>query len=162
MEVSRRTTLIAAGTGIAAVAGCIGTDDESDGNGSDGDGEGTTADGGDVDGTVRVGPEGEFRFDPETLEIDPGDTVEFVWESDGHNVAVRSQPADAGWEGVADVQDDGYSHAHTFEIAGEYDYVCEPHESRGMAGTVLVGDPATGEDDGEDDERDGGGYGFGP
>jgi predicted lipoprotein with Yx(FWY)xxD motif/plastocyanin len=97
----------------------------------------------DADATVTVGADGEFRFDPETLEIDPGETVDFIWEADGHNVAVADQPDEATWNGVADTQDEGYTHTHTFDIEGQYDYVCDPHEDAGMVGTVLVGNGGT-------------------
>lgn len=115
-----------------------------------------------VDATVTVGPDGAFEFDPETLEVETGATVEFVWDSGGHDLAVIDQPDEGGWDGVADVQGEGYTHTHTFDVEGQYDYVCTPHRGAGMEGTVLVGDvdPDDGApaDDGDDDDRAGPGY----
>lgn len=122
----RRQFLRLAGTGIAATAaGC------TDGGGGDDDGGGGEEE-------VIVGPEGEFVFEPERLTIPPGTTVTFTWESDTHNIAVESQPDDANWEGHEDIEDEGFEHEHTFEVVGEYDYVCEPHEAQGMVGTIVV------------------------
>ncbi|MFW5948851.1 MAG: plastocyanin/azurin family copper-binding protein [Halolamina sp.] len=35
---------------------------------------------------VDIGPEGRLRFDPEEIEINVGDTVEWIAHSEGHNV----------------------------------------------------------------------------
>ena len=118
------------------------------------------------DETVAVGADGGFTFDPETLEIDPGTTVLFVWEGDHHNIVVSERPDGADWEGVEDTHDDGFEHSHTFEVEGRYEYFCEPHQGQGMEGVVLVGgvepgdegnDGGDGGDDGDDDD-DGGYY----
>lgn len=96
----------------------------------------------DADETVLVASDGSFAFDPQELRIASGTTVAFVWKGSGHNVAVTDQPADAAWAGVSEVQDTGYEHRNTFEVAGAYDYVCEPHEFAGMTGRIVVGDGA--------------------
>lgn len=108
------------------------------------DGEPTTDD---VAATVVVGPSGEFRFEPETVTVDPGDTVEWRWDSDNHNLAPRTIPEDADWSGTDDdertVYDRGHTYRHTFDVAGTYEYACEPHRSVGMTGSVAVGDVET-------------------
>ncbi len=92
--------------------------------------------------TVEVGPDGEPAFEPEFVEIEPGTTVEFVWVSDGYNlVPVFQEPGDLEWEGVEEVQDEGFVHEHTFEEEGVHEFVSEPHENEGMMGVVIVGDP---------------------
>lgn len=96
--------------------------------------------GSDADETVVVAPGGDLVFEPETLEIAPGDTVLFEWDADFHNVVPTDQPADASWEGEPEISDAGHTHSHTFEVEGQYDYVCEPHESQAMVGTIVVGD----------------------
>lgn len=93
-----------------------------------------------ADETVLVGGNNSLTFDPESLEIEPGTEVAFVWDSSGHNIAVREQPEMATWDGVSEVQDEGFSHSHMFDVSGEYEYVCEPHESQGMMGSILVSD----------------------
>ncbi|MFW5958861.1 MAG: plastocyanin/azurin family copper-binding protein [Natronomonas sp.] len=91
-----------------------------------------------ADETVLVGVNNSTTFDPESLEIESGTKVAFVWDSSGHNIAVREQPEMASWDGVPGVQDEGFSHSHMFDVRGEYEYVCEPHETQGMMGSILV------------------------
>ena len=113
--------------------------EETDGS-ENGDEETNSSEDDQTDGgatMVLVGPEDQFIFEPEELTIDIGTAVEFVWESDTHNIAVVEGPDD-GWEGHETIEDAGFTHEHTFEVEGTYDYVCEPHESQGMVGTVVV------------------------
>jgi plastocyanin len=81
-------------------------------------------------------------FEPAELEITPGTTVKFVWESDGHNVVVESQPEGANWEGTEGdantLYDTGHEYSHTFDTEGEYGYFCQPHKTAGMTGTITV------------------------
>lgn len=95
------------------------------------------------DGTevVEVGPDGDLVFRPgtdEPLEISTGTTVTFVWESGGHNIHVDSRPDDASWDGHASIEDAGFEHEHTFDVAGEYHYWCEPHRGAGMVADIDV------------------------
>jgi plastocyanin len=142
---------------VTALAGCT----------SDGGGEGTpastgspaddatatpagtdTTDGGgsSADHTVVVGPGGSLVFDPAELAVDPGATVEFTWASNFHTVTVESRPDGANWTGTgAETRDSGYTHTHTFEVAGTYEYYCQPHRSSGMVGTVVVGEGGGGD-----------------
>jgi plastocyanin len=113
------------------------------GNGTSGNG--TQAGGGDGGlpgaGTtkeVAVGPNGQNVFDPETVYIQPGATVKWVWESDGHNVAPESTPEGATWDGHQPIENTGFEYQHTFETKGEFKYVCTPHASLGMKGSVVV------------------------
>ncbi|WP_224332431.1 plastocyanin/azurin family copper-binding protein [Haloprofundus halobius] len=103
---------------------------ESSGNesagGSDGGGGGTET------VTVGAGSDG-LSFDPEELTIEPGTTVVFEWASNGHNVV----PNEGDW-GETEIYDEGHTYEHTFEEEAEYEYVCEPHESAGMVGTIEV------------------------
>ncbi|SFR47655.1 plastocyanin/azurin family copper-binding protein [Halogeometricum limi] len=156
-EMSRRAFLTtAAGTAAAAGASgaaaaqetgtgtATGTGQET-GTGT-GTGTGTESGGGGGGGgggseTVAVGPDGNLVFTPgteEPLEILPGTTVEFVWESDNHNIVVDSQPEGAGWEGHEPIENSGFTYSHTFETLGSYEYYCQPHESAGMLGTIDV------------------------
>lgn len=171
--------------GLGGLAGCIGeSDDGGGGGGADGDGgqqaqsdgdtptddgsddgddteEGTddegTDDGGTAEETIRVGPGGDLVFDPAEASVDVGTTVEWVWDSDTHTVTPESIPDGSDWEGTGSTTHDaGYSHSHTFETEGQYDYYCEPHRSAGMVGTLLVGDVSSDggtDDDGMDDDE---------
>jgi plastocyanin len=104
-------------------------------------GTGTGTGGGGPTETVTVGPGGSLVFSPgteEPLQIAPGTTVEFVWESDNHNIVVDSQPEGAGWEGYETLENTGFTYEHTFETLGTYEYYCEPHQTAGMVGTIEV------------------------
>ena len=91
--------------------------------------------------TVAVGPGGALVYEPGTdspLEILPGTTVEFVWESDNHNIVVESQPEEADWDGHVPLENTGFTYEHTFETLGTYEYYCEPHRTAGMVATIEV------------------------
>ena len=128
---SRRAVLRRSGAALAtlsATAGCLG--EESTETQFDGP-------------VVAVGPNGRNSFTPgtqEPLTIDAGTRVLFDWRSANHNIEVRNQPDDADWRGT---EGDGTYHTghtleYTFEVPGEYHYVCTPHEGLGMVGDIIV------------------------
>lgn len=120
---------VALGSGV--VAGQEGTGTAT---GTDGGGSGATE-------TVTVGPGGSLVFEPAELTIATGTTVNFVWDSDMHNVVPTSQPDGADWGGEGEegtTFDDGHEYSHTFSTTGTYEYVCTPHESAGMIGSIEV------------------------
>ena len=91
---------------------------------------------------VAVGPEeSPTMFEPETLTVESGSTVTFEWATDTHNIVVESQPEDGNWNGHEEIEESGYSHEHTFEAEGEYEYLCEPH-APDMRGVIAVGGAA--------------------
>jgi len=107
----------------------------------------TTAGGGAPSGPteeVVVGPDGSLVYDPDSLTIANGTTVNFVWDSDNHNIVVDNQPEGAGWEGTpggdSQTYDTGYEYSHTFTTNGEYTYYCTPHVGAGMEATITVQD----------------------
>lgn len=91
---------------------------------------------------VTVAPDSDFRFSPETVTVGTGETVRWIWDSSNHNVKPADIPSDSDWTGSEGDRGtrhpEGHVHTHTFEVAGRYDYVCVPHESLGMTGTVVV------------------------
>ena len=136
---SRREFVRTAGTALGAsvlLAGCSG-------DGGDGGG------GGGGDANVDVGPGGELRFDPEEVTVSTGETVEWSFESAGHNVSGNPDHHEevsipdgaepfASVDEAMDINEPGSTFSHTFETAGEYTYVCVPHVASGMIGTVVV------------------------
>ncbi|MDS0293478.1 plastocyanin/azurin family copper-binding protein [Halogeometricum luteum] len=121
------------GSGTGTAGGGGGTGTGSGGGGGGGGGGGTE--------TVAVGPGGDFVFTPgtsEALQILPGTTVEFVWESDNHNIAVDSTPEGASWSGHEPIENSGFTYSHTFSTLGTYEYHCTPHQSAGMVGSIEV------------------------
>ncbi|MFW5934998.1 MAG: plastocyanin/azurin family copper-binding protein [Halolamina sp.] len=128
---TRRTLLrrgAAALVATTALAGCSGGSDEPATESFDGE-------------LVEVGPNGQNVFSPGTndpLTIDAGTTVRWVWRSANHNIVVRDQPADANWEGEPDIYNIDHTYEYTFEVPGEYHYICEPHEGMGMVADIVV------------------------
>jgi plastocyanin len=70
------------------------------------------------------------EFEPRVIEVSAGDTVTWTWSG--------SAPHDVDGEGFkSEIQNTG-TFQHTFETAGEYQYVCNIHS--GMTGLVVVTD----------------------
>ena len=98
------------------------------------------------------------RFRPKRLTVSVGDEV--VWENTSsrwHTVTAYENTlpdgaayfASGGYDseraarkGFTEKQggtiDNSETYSHTFEVAGEYPYVCLPHEQAGMTGTIIV------------------------
>lgn len=100
-----------------------------------------------------------FRFRPETLEIEVGMRVKWVnLGRKPHTVTAyedripeeaeyfasggfegEQAARDGYWEEKKGIVDPGSPYTHLFEVPGEYDYFCVPHEELGpMVGTVNV------------------------
>jgi plastocyanin len=99
-------------------------------------------------------------FRPATLTVESGETV--VWQNtskQGHTVTAyedeipagaeyfatggfdSQSAAEAAWiDGTGGRLAQGDTYQHTFEVPGEYNYFCIPHETVGMAGVVTVVD----------------------
>ena len=154
----RRTVLAGTFGAVAALAGCqspgstggtpTGTPvaiDYGDWFADTDNFDGTTADmRGQSSVTVSVGAEGNsgsFAFDPPAIHVDPGTTVVWEWSGDGgqHNVA-----ADDGSFRSGDPVSGSNTYERTFDTEGIHLYLCEPHDSLGMRGAVVVGDPSGG------------------
>lgn len=92
--------------------------------------------------TVSVGANGQAQFEPETFVLEEGGTVTWEWVAGGHNVVVESQPDGADWSGTpggpSTTYDRGYTYEERFDVAGEYEYYCQPHRSFGMTGSFTV------------------------
>ncbi|MFB6293422.1 MAG: plastocyanin/azurin family copper-binding protein [Halonotius sp.] len=134
---TRRRVLAAVGTGLTgSVAGCMGAF---------------------AHGEYDIGMRTQ-AFAPETLRVDAGTTV--VWKNTstrGHTVTAYEDTlpeeatyfASGGFESEAAARkawtsdNEGLvltseTYSHTFEIPGNYGYVCLPHEEGGMIGTIIV------------------------
>ncbi len=87
-----------------------------------------------------------YAFEPgtsEALTIPPGTTVNFVWQTDNHNIEIDAAPAESEWEGVSEIHNSGYETQHTFEVTGTYEFFCRPHLGQGMTGTIVVEEGAS-------------------
>ena len=77
-----------------------------------------------------------LRFYPESLTINEGDSVRFMWGGEflPHNSVEENGVFDSG-----DPQREvDYLYTFTYEQAGSYNFFCEPHESVGMEGSITV------------------------
>lgn len=132
----RRFVRTAAGAGALVVTGALAGCSDSRGNTS---------------GDVVSGPDSENRFTPKELTISQGETVTWSFDSAGHNVSAIPGHSDkvklpdgaepfASYDGDKkfDTVDRGDIYEHTFETKGTYQYVCIPHVSLGMVGTIIV------------------------
>jgi plastocyanin len=136
----RRTVLRLSGVALAGgLAGCGGSGSDST----------PTASGTTVEMTD------DLNFEPETLTVSVGDTVE--WPNVGsvaHSVTAYEEQLPEGGAYFASGDFDSESaarsnypsegsigadesYSHTFETAGEFPYFCIPHESS-MRGTIIV------------------------
>jgi plastocyanin len=97
--------------------------------------------------TTEVGmgsDSGQLVFVPSKIKICKGDTVKWVIVKGGpHNVVFDEDaiPAGVSQEKISmdgQLGDEGESFSMTFDVAGEYDYYCEPHRSAGMQAHLTV------------------------
>lgn len=135
----RRGYLAAVAGTVVGVAGCVGT------------GSGLSADEYDVGMSADA-------FLPDAYEAGVGETV--VWGNSGsrnHSVTAYGEGippgaayfASGGFDSEAAARDAWFEHGkgvissgetyeHTFEVPGEHNYFCIPHERTGMVGTIQV------------------------
>lgn len=86
---------------------------------------------------VQVGA-GGLKFTPQSVTINVGDTVEWVWAASGHS-STSGTPGvpDGMWD--SGVQNSGFIFSRTFTAAGTFPYFCSPHGvCCGMTGSVTV------------------------
>ncbi len=93
--------------------------------------------------------DGEYHFAPHVVRVTVGGTVTFHNESGSHSTAAYHPDNDrpqlvpdgaAAWNSGL-LTEQGATFEHTFETEGVYHYYCKPHETLGMIGTVIVGEP---------------------
>ena len=77
-----------------------------------------------------------LRFSPSSVTISEGDSVRFFWSGEllAHNAVAEDGLFDSGDTSR------NVDYTFTFEAGtnGTHQYVCEPHESVGMVGTIVV------------------------
>lgn len=99
---------------------------------------------------IIAGPESRLTFDPKTLTIHAGQQVTWFFDSSGHNVS--AVPGDSDLVSIPDraapfssydaakhrTVQRGETFSHRFDVVGTYEYVCIPHQSAGMVGSIEV------------------------
>lgn len=127
-----------------------GGDDHSDEEGHGDDGHETV---GDPTATAEVAVNttdgGEAHFSPHVTRVKADGTVTWVLESGSHTATAyhpgNDQPqlvpdGTEAWDSGM-LSEAGETFEHTFETEGVYHYYCAPHETSGMIGSVIVGEP---------------------
>jgi plastocyanin len=89
------------------------------------------------------------HFLPGVVRVNVGGTVTWTNESGGHSTtayhADNDQPqlvpdGATAWDSGT-LSEQGATLEHTFETEGVYHYYCIPHETLGMIGSIIVGEP---------------------
>lgn len=103
------------------------------------------------EGDIVVRLTDDLRFEPDSIEIEVGQTV--VWVNESEKVhTVSTHPREAAQEEHAIVPEGaehwdssnlgpGDSFKRTFTVPGVYKYYCHPHENMAMLGEVIVREP---------------------
>src|SRR4051794_35040672 len=86
---------------------------------------------------------GNFAFNPSTVTIMQGDTVNWTWPGPDTNHSVTSDPnqadsfdSDPGPSPTSAVHLPGSTFAHAFNSSGTFPYICKVHSF--MTGKVIV------------------------
>ena len=79
-----------------------------------------------------------LRFVPDTITINQGDTVRFLWSGQllPHNAIEQNELFDSG-DAMRDVD---YTYTFDYNQSGNYEFYCEPHRDLGMIGEITVVD----------------------
>lgn len=151
------------GTTVAGLAGCTGAptnDEQADSEENNGHGGSGHSDDGDGHGEAIGAPadtaevsmiteDDEYHFEPHVVRVNVGGTVTFNNESDSHSSTAYHPDNDqpqlvpdgaVAWDSDI-LSEAGATFEHTFETEGVYHYYCTPHETLGMIGSVIVGEP---------------------
>ena len=102
----------------------------------------------DSEPAVKIGMTNTMKFDPDTVEIEVGQTVRWV-NSSLLAHSVTADPEEATLEGSVSLPDKAepfdsgmmdpeQTFEHTFKHPGKYVYFCIPHEGANMRGVIIV------------------------
>jgi len=87
--------------------------------------------------TVQVG---NYYFNPNTLNVEVGDTVKWVWVQGSHTTTSTTIPSGAAtWDHPINSGSTSYSYKVT--VAGTYNYKCTPHAAMGHLGSFTATAP---------------------
>lgn len=95
-----------------------------------------TQDDGEVHTITVDGFGSNLRFVPDTITINEGDTVRFLWSGQllPHNAIEQNELFDSG-DAMRNVD---YTYTFDYNQSGVYDFYCEPHQDLGMIGEITV------------------------
>jgi plastocyanin len=80
---------------------------------------------------------GSFYFSPNTLNVNVGDTIRWVWDNGSHTTTSATLPAGAPtWD--SPINSASQSFEYKVVVAGVHNYVCTPHASMGHIGSFTA------------------------
>lgn len=84
----------------------------------------------------------DFSFSPDSVSVQVGDTVRWVWISGSHTVTSGVNLGDPDLGDLFDAAMTSGNQVFEFTVtqAGRIDYLCVPHFGAGMTGVVMVSD----------------------
>lgn len=95
---------------------------------------------------LNQGSDGErMVFEPDFLQVAPGDTVRFVATDKGHNAETLADMTPEGAEGFKGRINEEIE--VTLDTEGLYGVQCKPHYAMGMVMTIAVGEVESAPDD---------------
>lgn len=89
---------------------------------------------------LNRGAAGAMIYEPDFVQLAPGDSVKFVNGSAGHNAATIDGMVPEGYAGFKGKLSEEIE--VTFNQEGLYGIKCSPHFGMGMVMVIRVGDPA--------------------
>jgi pseudoazurin len=88
---------------------------------------------------LNRGATGTFVFEPNLVQIQPGDSVHFVAVDKGHDaVSIKGMLPQGAQPFAGKISQDV---TVTFDVPGVYGVECKPHYPMGMVALVVVGKP---------------------
>ena len=95
--------------------------------------------------SVKMGSDaGQLVFVPDEIKICKGDTIKWVNNKGGpHNVVFDEEAIPSGVDAEkismdSQLGDEGETYSVKLDVAGTYNYYCEPHRGAGMNAQVIV------------------------
>lgn len=117
---------------LMVTSGCVNSLSENNGPSEDSSPSET-----DIDRTIEISG-GSYYFEPNDIQVEQGETVEFVLKNEGgfHDMIIPE--LDVGTERINGGETDSFT--VTFTGAGEYEFICSvgTHAQQGMTGTITV------------------------
>ena len=90
---------------------------------------------------LNKGEKGVMVFEPDFVQVQPGDTVHFIATDKGHDVESIKGMLPDGVEPFKGKMSENFDLTVTEE--GVYGVKCTPHYPMGMVALVVVGDPSS-------------------
>ncbi|MDG5760411.1 hypothetical protein QA600_13805 [Natronococcus sp. A-GB1] len=83
---------------------------------------------------IAVAPDGEARFEPDSVEVDEMAEVTWTWSEIGYEIYPIDTPDPCGWSG----DDHGTSHSWEFPFVGKYEIGCTTPDGTEFEGVMFV------------------------